>query len=327
MCKVSVLMPIFNAENYLAEAIDSVIFQSYQDWELIIINDGSTDRSDQIIRTYNDKRIKYFKNAENKGITYTRNLMIERAKGEYIAFLDSDDLAHRERLKEQVSFLDKNRDYAMCGTWAYMIDNSGNVLKKMNLTHGSQEIKSTLLFSNSFVQSSVMIRSSILAEMPYDISFPVSEDYELWTRVVEKYKVENIPQHLTYYRWHDSNISKTKKDLLDSTAKKIYQKGLSHIGLIANKEELEIQFGIQNNDEALIDNKEYLCKLRMWMKKLHKANNNVRYYDISSFNAIICFRWIFACKERKMLSKMLQLPIIPSLKSAITLTRLLWQRL
>src|SRR5580693_6014535 len=112
---VSVAMPVYNAEKYIMQAIDSVLGQSYPHFELVIVNDGSTDRSKEIIHSYSDKRIRFYDNEVNLGITKTRNKCIQYATGKYIAVLDNDDIALPFRLEKQVEFLESDFDYALCG--------------------------------------------------------------------------------------------------------------------------------------------------------------------------------------------------------------------
>ena len=224
MPKVSVLMPVYNAEKYLSFAIESIITQTYTDWELVLINDGSTDKSEKIALSYADDRIRYYKNEENKGLIYTRNRMIELAKGEYLAFLDSDDLSLPLRLSKQVAFLDNNPAYALCGTWSKMIDGENREIKKINISVSDDEIKCSLLFANAFVQSSIMIRRQVLAANPYDKNYPLAEDYELWSRLSHSYKLKNIPEHLTLYRWHGNNISKERKEHLNHLVNNILKR-------------------------------------------------------------------------------------------------------
>jgi len=319
-------MPVYNARQYLAEAIESVLQQTYTDWELIIVNDGSTDSSKAISNSFSDKRIRYYENESNKGLIYTRNLLISKASGQYLSFLDSDDVALPARLERQVCFLDNNPGYAMCGTWAYMIDREGREIKKINLSRKNSQIKCTLLFASSFLQSSVMIRRDVLSENQYDPAFPLAEDYELWCRLSKKYSLYNIPQKLTLYRWHEHNISKEKRDGLASNVQRIQERELHNIGITPSDEEMEVHLSISNRNMFGYSDKEYLTKLRAWMKRLKQANRKTGYYDQSHFDATICFRWIFACKERQKYVKSVALPISLTLKSIVLLAEMLLDR-
>ncbi len=319
-------MPVYNARQYLAEAIESILQQTYSDWELIVVNDGSTDDSGAIARSFEDNRIRYYENETNMGLIYTRNRLISKASGEYISFLDSDDVAMPQRLEKQMAFLDNNPNYAMCGTWAYMIDGSGRRIKKINLSRPFRQIKPSLLFANSFLQSSVMIRRSVSLDNQYDTAFPLAEDYELWCRLARKYKLYNIPAKLTCYRWHETNISQEKQEALLSNVWRIQKRELQHIGIVPSDEEMAIHVSISNKGVSAIDDSSYLDKLKGWMRILKAANKKAKYYDQAYFEATICFRWIFACKERKKYTQALLLPFAVTPKVILSLFCMLWDR-
>lgn len=327
MTKVSILMPVYNAEQYLAEAIDSILNQTFGDWELILINDGSTDSSEDIISRYKDNRISYYKNSENKGLIYTRNRLIEIAGGEYIAFLDSDDLSLPDRLKTQVDFLDNNPQYAMCGTWGKMIDGKGNSLRKINMPAEYESIKCSLLFISTFVQSSIMIRREVLLQNPYDKDFPLAEDYELWCRLSRSYKLKNIPKHLTCYRWHGDNISQSRKQHLDDLVKNIYKRELSLIGIDATDEELDIHSSIRDKSVANIPPDILFAKMKAWLQKLAKAASESNRYDRNTLLATIAFRWIFLCKEYKEYGKIYPFPVTMNAGAYKILFKTLCERL
>ena len=327
MPKVSVLMPAYNAEQYINQAIDSIISQTYTDWELIIANDGSTDNTENIILSYSDPRIKYIKSEINKGLIYTRNLLITNSLGKYIAFLDSDDLALPNRLEQQVNFLDNNQDYGLCGTWGMMIDDKGDTVKKINLPSNNEEIKCSLLFINTFVQSSIMIHKQILVKYPYNNDFPLAEDYELWCGLSRSYKLKNLPVHLAKYRWHETNISKSRKKHLDSLVKNIYKRELEYIGIEASEEELLLHAAIKDKNILNTPKKEYFNKLSIWLKKVSKEGVNSGKYNKDILMATIAFRWIFACKEWKVQSKTLAFPISLSLRGYRILFKMLRERI
>lgn len=122
---VSVNMPCYNCSKYIKQSIDSILNQTYTNFELIIIDDGSTDNSVEVIKEFSDKRIKLFENITNQGIVYSRNRAVENSKGKYIAILDSDDIAYPTRIEKQLNFMESNPDFAMTGTWFDIIDENG----------------------------------------------------------------------------------------------------------------------------------------------------------------------------------------------------------
>lgn len=325
--KVSVLMPVYNTERYLALAIDSIISQTFTDWELIIVNDGSTDKSEEIVLSYTDTRIRYIRNAENKGIIYTRNMMIEMALGTYIAFLDSDDISDASRLEYQVKFLDNHPEYALCGTWGVMIDDNGQQIGKINMPSSDEEIRCSLLFVNTFIQSSIMIRREVLISHPYDKAYPVAEDYELWCRLSHLYKLKNIPIQLTQYRWHGNNISKSKKELMASLVNSIYKKELSYLGINVTEHQIELHAAIKDKEVVKIPANLYFEELRTWLKQIAQEGSKNKIYNKNTLRATIVFRWIFACKEWKMWKKCIPFPIRLNMKEYRILLKMLSQRI
>ena len=181
---VSVVMTVFNEQKYLSKAIDSILAQSYPFWELIIVNDGSTDRSDEIIRTYDDERIRYFAYKENKGNPYALNMGMKNALGEYIVPFAGDDVAYPNMLEVQVEYLNNNPNCIhVHGTMDY-IDSEGVVFKRnvVNKYTSDIEIRAYMLFGNCVTGGSSMFRRKALVEygVRYDLEALVSQDYLFW---------------------------------------------------------------------------------------------------------------------------------------------------
>lgn len=206
---ISIILPVYNSEKYLSESIQSMLDQTYTDFEFIIINDGSVDTSEEIILSFNDQRIRYYKNEVNKGLIFTLNKGIELSKREYIARMDADDIAYPSRLELQLQFLSNNLDYGVCGSLVRIINENGKQAEILNLPICDEEIKAYLYFSPALNHPSVMIRAWLLKNNLYSKDFKTAEDYELWIRLSSKTKFYNIPQVLIKYRIHSGNISKT----------------------------------------------------------------------------------------------------------------------
>lgn len=204
-------MPVYNAENYLIEAIGSILEQTYENFELLIINDGSTDASANIIDYYVsfDSRIVHVKN-DNQGISRSLNHGIQISRGKYIARMDSDDISMPKRLEEQVKFMENNVDVGICGTWASLF---GEIKSGQSIRHPIEdaELKVLLLFSVCFVHPTVMIRSDVLSStnIKYDINYPSAQDYNMWVRLKNHTKFANIPLVLLKYRVTSHSVSST----------------------------------------------------------------------------------------------------------------------
>lgn len=198
--KVSVLMPVYNAESYLKEAIDSILSQTFTDFEFIIINDGSTDRSEEIILSYKDERIHYIKNKQNLKIAESLNKGIRLCNGEYIARMDADDIAKPERLYVQVTFMDANSDIGACGS---AVKTFGALDESWVMPTNHEAICSALALHSCLLHPTVIIRSSTLNKLGskiYQDEYLLAEDYDLWSRLSHKTRLHNLPQELLFYR-------------------------------------------------------------------------------------------------------------------------------
>jgi glycosyltransferase involved in cell wall biosynthesis len=213
MAKVSVLLPVYNGEKYLAEAIESVLAQSFSDFEFFILDDGSKDRSREIILAYQNKdsRIKNMPNAKNLGVEKTLNRGVSLSQGEYLARLDQDDRwSDGDKLKKQVEFLDRHPACAVLGTAQENIDEEGRPIQIVKFQETDTAIRDVILFSNPFAHPSVLIRKSALIEMggySEEKKYDLIDDYELWLRLGTKYELANLPDVSLQYRIHAGSRS------------------------------------------------------------------------------------------------------------------------
>lgn len=206
-------MAAFNAEKYISEAIQSILDQSFTDFELIIVNDGSTDTTKEKIKAFKDERIKYFENDGNFGLTRTKFRLIENAKGKYLAIMDADDYSYSKRLELQIKEFEKNEKLGLCGTWAETINESGhNLNEKIIVNENNLELYPSLLFWNRFIHPSVMIKKECFNYFNYDISAGSAEDLDLWLNISKKYEIINIRKILLKYRIHENQITTSKKE-------------------------------------------------------------------------------------------------------------------
>jgi len=210
--RVTVIMPVYNAERYVSEAIDSILTQTFTDFEFIIIDDGSTDGSPDIIGQYEDKRIRFIRKPRNEGLVSALNLGIELALGEYIARMDADDIALPERLEKQVAFLDSHPDVVVVGTKAWRIDPAGKIIESMiSVTRWEDVHRYLRSGANRLIHSSVMMRTEIVRKIGgYREQFPHAEDIDLWLRILEHGKICNLPEKLMLYRSNSSGVRLTK---------------------------------------------------------------------------------------------------------------------
>lgn len=229
MPSVSVILPVYNGEKYLPQAIESILSQSFSDFEFIIINDASTDGTEGIIRRFQeiDKRIVYYKNEQNCKVVGSLNKGIELSKGQFIARMDADDVALKDRFQQQVDFLMKHPDTSLVDVLMEYTDDDGKSLQKYNSKiFDPGKIKRYLANKNPLGHSSIMIRADILKKYKYNQTD--FEDYELWLRLTgDGYKLAKLESPMLLYRIHELSItSKSINDkshfLKQSRAKKLY---------------------------------------------------------------------------------------------------------
>jgi glycosyltransferase involved in cell wall biosynthesis len=208
---VSVVLPAYNCEKYIAKAIESVLHQTFTDFELIIINDGSTDNTESIIHTFDDQRIVYLINSNNQGLVYTLNKAITHANGKYIARMDADDICLQERLAKQKAFLDQNEDITVVASTIEFINEQEEKtgiweLDKQTITPA--QIRRAILKQNCIAHPTVMMRSEILKNLKYKEYQKNIEDYDLWLRLLNRgYKIAKLDEPLLLYRIHDTSIT------------------------------------------------------------------------------------------------------------------------
>lgn len=243
--KISVVMPVYNTkEEYLREAIESILNQTYDNFEFIIINDGSTNNAEEVILSYKDKRIRYFKQ-KNKGVATTLNYGFNLAKCEYIARMDSDDISLPERFAKQAAFLEDNKDVAIVGAWH-------KEFPKTNIRKAPKEVKLLDLFRSNFISHpTIMLRKDAFNK--YNLHYNPNmtcEDYELWTRVVRFLKFCILQEVLLLYRVNGQNIS-SKQGVFTESENQLKQNILN---FLTNDTELQTKLKdilIKNKDTFL----------------------------------------------------------------------------
>ncbi len=207
---VSVVLPVYNCPLYVGQAIESVLNQTFADFELIVIDDGSTDETPSILQRYTEPRIRYISQT-NCGLARTLNRGIELSRGRYIARQDQDDVSRPERLAKQVAFLDAHPQCALVGTWAEIWRDDQRTSRVHAHPSDGARLKFELLLNNPFVHSSVMMRKSALGQVGVystDRNRQPPEDYELWSRIARSFDVANIPEILHAYREVGSSMSR-----------------------------------------------------------------------------------------------------------------------
>lgn len=299
---ISIIMPVYNGEKYLKEAIESILNQTFKNFELIIINDGSSDQSKNIIENFLDKRIKNLENKTNRGLIYSLNYGISKAKGKYIARMDADDISHLNRLEIQFNYLEKNKDIFFLGSQVEKVYSKTEKIKLSRLRTAYSDIKTDLLFANPFIHPTLMFRQEIFSENYYEEGLNGAEDFGLWQDLIYKYKGINLPNVLLKYRILETGITKTyDKKIYEKLEvhKKIYQKSLKNISINLTEEELEIYtracigipFEKENNNKKFLILKEILIKI---LKNYPEKNKILK--------KLILKRYLITCIRNKQLN-------------------------
>ncbi|SIO49073.1 glycosyltransferase family 2 protein [Chitinophaga niabensis] len=289
---VTVFMAVYNGGNYISAAIQSVLAQSFSDFELLIINDGSTDLSMQIVESFQDPRIRVLHNPRNMGLFETRNRGIREARGTYFATLDCDDIAFPDRLAYQLEQIRQNPAVAVSGSRAKLINSSSLILSDILLPVGDGILPAYLFFSNCYINSATIIRTDVLREISYRPGFEPAEDYDLFVRIAEKYPIRNSRKYVVYYRVHDQNVTNRKKSerkLGDITIVK-YQ--LEKLGITPTPENIAIQHLFITKEFA--DSPITLPQIEEHLMLLKKNNKERKVFEPRYFDAVLMWQWTMA---------------------------------
>jgi glycosyltransferase involved in cell wall biosynthesis len=308
---VSVVMPVYNSEKYLKEAMDSILSQSYPKLELVIVDNGSSDSSNEIVSSYSDSRIRFLQNEQNFGIVFSRNKGLEAAAGKYVATLDSDDIALPDRLEKQVNFLEAHPDYGLCGTFYHTIDGNGRLLKKINLPTLDQDIQTCLTIGNCFGNSTMMLESKLAKELKYRADYDLVEDYELWYRISKRAKVANLPLCGTYYRVHGSNLSVARMNDMFASVKKIHEEVLTDLEIDFSASELELHANmLTGNIDAFMQDNHYQ-ELESWICKFYIKLSGMPQYNEKLLFELLAEKWIAISYKTKRYRNLLSNRIFP----------------
>lgn len=210
---VSVLMCVHNEEDWVSDAIASICYQDYKNWELVIVDDGSTDGTAEILEKFAsaEERIKIV-SQKNTGLTRALNVGLEFCSGEYVARMDADNISMRERLEKQVKFLEENPTVALVGSWRIDVLEDGSE-RVMKLPCSNDDVQRSFVKACVISHSAVMVRARVMKKFRYNEEFRISQDQELWTRIGEYFGLVNLPEVLTKAYYRPKSITRTAKKL------------------------------------------------------------------------------------------------------------------
>lgn len=286
-------MCVYNAAEFLRQSIESILGQTFTDFELLIGDDGSTDNSFEIISSYKDDRIRIFRNPRNRGIAYTCNNLIRESKGEYLGRHDSDDISLPGRFQKQMDFFKKHPEIKVCGTNVTVFGDKRQ--KKFHPLH-DEEIRAYMILNDPFCTSSVIFKKP---DRPiyFEESLLVSEDYAFFYELSKYSRMANLPDHLLKYRWHPNNITQLRKEIMVESANQIRTEIINHT-LNYQIEEFENRALNLAFDDKLKSSDD-LKILEALFLKLIKRNREIKYYNQKVLQNLFFHHWFTNCFRLK----------------------------
>lgn len=291
---ISVLMPVYNGENFLSEAIDSILNQTFTNFEFVIINDGSIDGTEAILRRYEgaDSRLRVY-HQENRGIANSLNRGIELCRGEYIARMDADDISLPSRFEKQVSFMEKHHRVGVCGTWIKVIGKSSEYILQYPQNHSM--IRCQLIFGTAIAHPTAFMRRAFFIQHALRYLKPHAEDYDLWVRCAKHFELANINEVLLLYRIHYSGMGQRHCNEQRDLSQCIRLKQLRQLWIKINDDEANIHQSISLQHFHI--NRQFILQVDAWLKKLSDANHLHSTYPELEFSKVLGHRWWIVCQQ------------------------------
>lgn len=288
---ITVLMPVYNAEEYILEAVNSILDQTHQDFILMIINDGCTDRTMEIIESIKDPRIQVVNNEENIKLIATLNKGLSLVKTEFVARMDADDFSFPERLEVQLEFMRAHPEVAACGTWYDNILADGSERSGGRYLPSHEEIKFKNLYQLHIIHGTTLMRMSIIKEfdLKFDSSFPHAEDYDFFTRMAQVSKLHNVQQSLYKIRHHGESVSKKFSDVQETGSNKVKRALFKEIGVVVTDDDLDLYRELmhQNYQALKGDN---LTRILVLVSNLIDSNKKSNYLPHDYFRKELAVR-------------------------------------
>ena len=298
---ISVIMPTYNRTPvYLKQSIESILCQTYSNFEFIIIDDGSDNASKEVIGSYDDPRIRLLVNEHNIGLPRSLNRGLDACRGEYIARMDDDDIAYPTRFEKQIAFMRANPDVIVCGTWVEFMDENGKLtgITMRDCIEDMDSYRIALLFGNIptiFHPSSFINRRLFLENhLHYEPAYDYAEDYRLWIRCSTIGKCDILREVLMKYRRHSGSVSIVKKQAQKDVDFAIMQLQLDNLHLTLSDEVKPLHYHLMNDNWNL--HNRYDPKLKKWIEELIKANRRYRVYNQKKLKSLLWYRWSLICR-------------------------------
>lgn len=299
MVAASILIPTHNRAHYLGDAVASALRQTWRDLEVVVVDDGSTDQTPALLAGIADPRLRVVRHATNRGIPAARNTALDEARGHYVAWLDSDDVARPTRLAEQIAFLERRPDIAMVGACAGKLRLDGTPRRGVRVPPLNPEaIAAWLLFRSAFQQSSVTGRASVLRAHRFRPDFPVCEDLEMFVRLQQAgHRLANLPRTLVDRRVHPGQTVRCCQGSIRERKMALYAPMLERLGVTASEDDLRrhVLLGKARLEDAVVD-RDFLAWARNWLNRIASANERSGMLDRRSLALASGYVWVLACR-------------------------------
>ena len=294
MPKVTVLMAVHNGEPYLQQAVQSILGQSFQDFEFLIVDDASTDNSGKLLSGLSNAKVRIIANGKQLGLSSSLNQGIEASEGTYIARMDHDDISLPERLWKQTAFLDAHPEVDVIGSWAQTLGlQPAQIWRYPTL---DEDIRSEFIFNSSLVHGSVMLRKATFDrhQLRYDATIARAQDYELWTRAAPQIRFANLDAVLVQYRIHPEQAGSKYGTEQRAVAEKVRQREIARLGVEATSAELALHNRVSRWE--MPTSRAELQHWERWFLKLRAVNQETKAFPWHAFDRALERRWWETCR-------------------------------
>jgi glycosyltransferase involved in cell wall biosynthesis len=288
--RLTVIMPVRNGEKYLRPAIDSLLGQTFPDFELLILDDGSTDGSAGIVESYTDSRIRLVRKEGGPGLAATLNLGLDLSRGEYIARMDCDDISLPNRLAAQVDFLERHPGIGICGCWVKCIGEGKR--KVWRYPSDPETARCLLLFRTPLAHPTVVMRRDLLERsgLRYDPALRRAQDFDLWARASRCFGISNVPRVLFLYRLHCQQVGALYAEEQRFFSNHVWRAQLEKLDIQPTADELLLHGGQFSRSRENVER--YL----EWLSRIQDANRKTGLYPEPVLSRVLAEQWFSVCK-------------------------------
>lgn len=293
-CRLTVLMPVYNGAAFVEEALTSILSQTFNEFEFLIVDDGSTDATYEILSSCRDPRIRLLRNHNNLGLARSLNKGLMAARGQYVARMDADDVSWSHRLRAQTDFMDAHPEVGICGAWIEVVGEGVRQVWRYPSDHDTTRTR--LLFESTLAHPVVMMKRHLLEDerLSYDESFGAAQDYELWSRAASGCVLANLPEVLLTHRLHREQVGQRKSEVQQAGAAKVRARLLHQMGISPTSDEFETHQAISSWSWGA--DPEFPEKANAWLQRLVYVNGYTHSYPEVILEQVVGERWFSICQ-------------------------------